>query len=132
MPLSGFELATQWSEAQHATAGLRRPPSVPVESFNNQAKQLIMEFIIHKYMYIHDTTIWCRYNFDVRAVIMVYMCDLLTRLLGRPQPQMYPPVALSQYTWVNRTHKQFYIYMLQDPTNILKYISHQSYPLNNI
>ena len=24
-PLSGFELATQWSEAQHATAGLRRP-----------------------------------------------------------------------------------------------------------
>ena len=25
-PLSGFELATQWSEAQHATAGLRRPP----------------------------------------------------------------------------------------------------------
>ena len=23
---SGFELATQWSEAQHATAGLRRPP----------------------------------------------------------------------------------------------------------
>ena len=27
MPLSGFELATQWSEAQHATAGLRRPPT---------------------------------------------------------------------------------------------------------
>ena len=26
MPLSGFELATQWSEDQHATAGLRRPP----------------------------------------------------------------------------------------------------------
>ena len=24
--MSGFELATQWSEAQHATAGLRRPP----------------------------------------------------------------------------------------------------------
>ena len=34
-----------------------------------------------------------------------------TRLLGRPQPQMYPPVALNQYTWVNRTHKHFiYIY----------------------
>ena len=32
-----------------------------------------------------------------------------TRLLGRPQPQMYPPVALNQYTWVNRTHKHFYI-----------------------
>ena len=36
----------------------------------------------------------------------------LTRLLGRPQPQMYPPVALNQYTWVNRTHKHF-LYMLQ-------------------
>ena len=34
-----------------------------------------------------------------------------TRLLGRPQPQMYPPVALN-------------IYMIQGPTNILK--SHQS------
>ena len=42
-----------------------------------------------------------------------------TRLLGRPQPQMYPPVALNQYTLVNRTHKH-YIYMLQGPTNILK------------
>ena len=30
---------------------------------------------------------------------------LITRLLGRPQPQMYPPVALNQYTLVNRTHK---------------------------
>ena len=34
-----------------------------------------------------------------------------------------PPVALNQYTLVNRTHKH-YIYMLQGPTNILK--SHQS------
>ena len=48
-----------------------------------------------------------------------------TRLLGRPQPQMYPPVALNQYTLVNRTHKHYiYIYMFQGPTNILK--SHQS------
>ena len=46
-----------------------------------------------------------------------------TRLLGRPQPQMYPPVARNQYTLVNRTHEH-YIYMLQGPTNILK--SHQS------
>ena len=30
-----------------------------------------------------------------------------TRLLGRPQPQMYPPVALNQYVWVNRIHKHF-------------------------
>ena len=28
LPLSGFEPATQWSEAQHATAGLQRPPSL--------------------------------------------------------------------------------------------------------
>ena len=39
-----------------------------------------------------------------------------TRLLGRPQPQMYPPPppppsSLNQYTgtWVNRTHKHFYL-----------------------
>ena len=25
--------------------------------------------------------------------------SLKTRLLGRPQPQMYLPVALNQYTW---------------------------------
>ena len=31
----------------------------------------------------------------------------LTRLLGRPQPQMYPPIALNQYTLVNRTHKHY-------------------------
>ena len=37
--------------------------------------------------------------------------NIQTRLLGRPQPQMYPPVALNQYTLVNRTHKH-YIYML--------------------
>ena len=30
-----------------------------------------------------------------------------TRLLGRPQPQMYPPVTLNQHTWVNRTHKHY-------------------------
>ena len=40
------------------------------------------------------------------------------RLLGRPQPQMYPPVALNQYTWVNRTHKHF-LYMLQGPMKFL-------------
>ena len=33
----------------------------------------------------------------------------ITRLLGRPQPQMYPPVALNQYILVNRTRKH-YIY----------------------
>ena len=43
----------------------------------------------------------------------------LTRLLGLPQPQMYPPVALNQYTWVNRTHKKNF-YMLQGPMKILK------------
>ena len=43
----------------------------------------------------------------------------ITRLLGRPQPQMYPPVALNQYTWVNKTHRHF-LYMLQGPIQILK------------
>ena len=39
-----------------------------------------------------------------------YNIYIITRLLGRPQPQMYPPVALNQYTRVNRTHKHFFIY----------------------
>ena len=35
-----------------------------------------------------------------------------TRLLGRPQPQMYAQAALSRYTGVNGTHKHFiYIYI---------------------
>ena len=39
------------------------------------------------------------------SAIMQNIIHAKTRLLGRPQPQMYPPVALNQYTWVNRTHK---------------------------
>ena len=35
---------------------------------------------------------------------------LITRLLGCPQPQMYPPVTLNQYKWVNRTLKHVCIY----------------------
>ena len=42
-------------------------------------------------------------------------------MLGRPQPQMYPPVALNQYTLVNRTHKHYiYIYLLISPHKHLK------------
>ena len=64
--------------------------------------------------------------FMVKSYIFTYD-NIQTRLLGRPQPQMYPPVALNQYTWVNRTHKHL-LYMLQGPMQILKYISLQSYP----
>ena len=28
----------------------------------------------------------------------IFINELITRLLGHPQPQMYPPVALNQYT----------------------------------
>ena len=48
----------------------------------------------------------CRVNTNTFVVHKSY----ITRLLGRPQPQMYPPVALNQYKWVNRTHKHFFIY----------------------
>ena len=41
------------------------------------------------------------------AKIFSKASSFITRLLGRPQPQMYPPVALNQYTLVNRTHKYF-------------------------
>ena len=60
-------------------------------------------------------------NYDL--VDNVINCDVyLTRLLVRPQPQMYLPVALNmlnQYTWVNRTHKKN-VYMLQGPMKTLK------------
>ena len=45
--------------------------------------------------------------------------EAIIMLLGRPQPQIYPPVTLNQYTLVNRTRKHI-IYMLQGPTNIFK------------
>ena len=51
---------------------------------------------------------------QVIFVLILFIKMHTTRLLGRPQPQMYPPVALNQYTLVNRTHKHF-IYMLQGP-----------------
>ena len=59
--------------------------------------------------------------FEVMGLISTCKDDNSTKtiLLGHPQPQMYPPVALNQYTLVNRTPKHF-IYMLQGPTNILK------------
>ena len=51
----------------------------------------------------------------------IFHISVITRLLGRPQPQMYPQVVLNQYTWVNKTHKHFiYIYILQGPTTIMK------------
>ena len=52
MPPSGFELATQWSEAQHATAGLRRPPrwaNVNLEQINRiYAKNATCAFYVLK------------------------------------------------------------------------------------
>ena len=50
----------------------------------------------------------------VNGLLMSFSMQYITRLLGRPQPQMYPPVALNQYTLVNRTHKH-YIYSLKAP-----------------
>ena len=66
-------------------------------------------------MFIPDVTMspWTQMEPDTDSTLEI------TRLFGHPQPQMYPPVALNQYTLVNRTHKHI-IYMLQGPTNILK------------
>ena len=42
---------------------------------------------------------------------MIYIMYWTTRFLGRPQPQMYPPVALNWYNRYNITHTHFiYIY----------------------
>ena len=45
-PPSGFELATQWSEAQHATAGLRHPPPWHLEGVN-KTKQNGLDSQLH-------------------------------------------------------------------------------------
>ena len=65
-------------------------------------------------------------NMQMESIKTICVCNSpfnqklnATRLLGRPQPQMYPPVTLNQYTWVNSTHKHF-VYMLQGPMKILK------------
>ena len=44
---------------------------------------------------------------------------------------MYPPVALNQYTWVNRTDKQFFIYASRPHANF-EIDSLESYPPNNM
>ena len=41
--------------------------------------------------------VWKNYDYFFKYNLK---CSL-TRFLGRPQPQMYPPVAINQYTWVN-------------------------------
>ena len=50
-----------------------------------------------------------------------------TRLLGRPQPQMYPPVALNQYTLVNRTHKHFIYICFKAPQTYYNHTKAQQY-----
>ena len=65
---------------------------------------------------------WGRAHWRINGLDLTFQCQqgkllwdevkgYITRLLGRPQPQMYPPVALNQYTLVNRTHRHYiYIY----------------------
>ena len=48
-----FELATQWSEAQHATAGLRRPPTRMLEkNFLIYHLAVFQQYkLMHEYFY---------------------------------------------------------------------------------
>ena len=48
-------------------------------------------------------------------------------MLGRPQPQMYPPVALNQYTLVNRTHKHFIYICFKAPQTSKNHTKAQQY-----
>ena len=61
-----------------------------------------MGLVCEKYMTLHVNLA----NLDCINTIIHF----ITRLLGCPQPQMYPPVALNQYTWVNRTQTFDIIY----------------------
>ena len=55
-------------------------------------------FLFQCHVMRFDKSNW---NIKIPEIIMI------TRLLGLLQPQKYPPVALNQYTWVNRTHRYF-------------------------
>ena len=68
-------------------------------------------------------------HIDVRCNVgyPTYSCGRTvekTRLLGRPQPKIHPPVAINQLGGGgggNKIHKHFpYTDMLQGPRNILK------------
>ena len=66
---------------------------------------------------------WLHYStwYEGRKLHVVTRNQSLTRLLGHPQPQMYPPVGLNQYTLVNKTHIIYiYVYAYQGSANILK------------
>ena len=96
----------------------------------------------HCILYIHRVTPWTP-RFDVMCAILAmktsthyyYTTDLeqisthliKTRLLGRPQPQMYPPVALNQYTLVNRTHKHYIYICFKAPQTSLNHTKAQQY-----
>ena len=77
-------------------------------------KYYVTQLLAEMYATKCDTMIYMSYSKTSSTVFEVKfdreLWELIqTRLLGRPQPQMYPPVALNQYTLVNRTHKH-YIY----------------------
>ena len=69
----------------------------------------------------HSQTTVINFNIDNNYIlpfmdVCVHKKFDLTRLLGRPQPQMYPPVALNQYTelinifiYASRPHENFEI-----------------------
>ena len=57
-----------------------------------------------------------RYNYSeyqkqplCEEYLALYMTHNSTRLFSRPQPQIYPPVDLNQYTGVKGTHNILYI-----------------------
>ena len=73
---------------------------------------------VHKVVPVKQPKRYWRMDGQTQIVILIIVLvtrnHSKTRLLGRPQPQMYPPVALNQYTLVNRTHKH-YIYSFKAP-----------------
>ena len=91
---------------------------------------VIINYINMQHLWCCNWQSNCNYNYIFRVINYNYnylpvknghynyfkKCNWLhsitTRFLGRPQPQMYHPVALNQHTWVNRTHKHF-VYVLQ-------------------
>ena len=107
------------------------PPFEPMNMASLADMTRKLAFLLTLALAKMNSEVWA-FSPDVRLHIMQLPCRFCqalwlkrwirvsqrpTRLLGRPQPQMYPPVSLNQYTFVNKT---FFYICLKAPQTIYK------------
>ena len=113
---------------------LMMPPFEPMNMASLADMTRKLAFLLTLALAKMNSEVWA-FSADVRLHIMQLPCRFCqalwlkrwirvsqrpTRLLGRPQPQMYPPVSLNQYTLVNKT---FYIYASRPHKQFIKYFT---------